>query len=66
MVVAVHGGNGHLCVTVVVLLYDCICAWWLWSIMNAFEDATGTINMKGCVLSKYCVAMMDYTGYTCS
>ena len=29
----------------VVLLYDCICAWWLWSIMN--EHATATINMKG-------------------
>ena len=33
---AVHGGD--LCVAVVVLLYDCICAWRLWSIMN--EDAT--------------------------
>ena len=32
----------------VVLLYDCICARWLWSIMN--EHATATINMKGCAL----------------
>ena len=32
----------------VVLLYDCICARWLWSIMN--EHATATINMKGCTL----------------
>ena len=31
-----------------VLLYNCICAGWLWSIMN--EDATATINMKGCTL----------------
>ena len=38
VVVAVHGGDGHPCMAVVVLLYDCICAWWLWSIMN--EDAT--------------------------
>ena len=38
VVVAVHGGDGHPCVAVVVLLYDCIRAWWLWSIMN--EDAT--------------------------
>ena len=29
----------------VVVLYDCICARWLWSIMN--EHATATINMKG-------------------
>ena len=28
----------------VVLLYDCICAGWLWSIMN--EHATATINYK--------------------
>ena len=33
---------------IVVLLYDCICARWLWSIMN--EHATATINMKGCTL----------------
>ena len=26
----------------VILLYDCICAWWLWPIVN--EDATSTIN----------------------
>ena len=32
----------------VVLLYDCICAWWLWSIMK--EHATATINMKGSTL----------------
>ena len=32
----------------VVLLYDCICARWLWSIMN--EHATATINTKGCTL----------------
>ena len=32
----------------VVLLYDCICAWWLWSIMN--EHAPANINMKGCTL----------------
>ena len=32
----------------VVVLYDCICAWWLWSIMN--EHATATINTKGCTL----------------
>ena len=32
----------------VVLLYDCICARWLLSIMN--EHATATINMKGCTL----------------
>ena len=37
-----------------VLLYDCICAWWLWSIMN--EHATANINMKGCTL------MIDCTG----
>ena len=30
----------------VVVLYDCICARWLWSIMN--EHATATINSKGC------------------
>ena len=36
----------------VVLLYDCICAWWLWSIMN--EHATATINMKGCTLMIDC------------
>ena len=28
-----------------VLLYDCICGRWLWSIMN--EDTTSTINVKG-------------------
>ena len=33
-VVAVHGGDGHPCVAVFVLLYDCIRAWWLWSIYN--------------------------------
>ena len=32
----------------VVLLYDCICARWLWSIMN--EHATATINTRGCTL----------------
>ena len=32
----------------VVVLYDCICARWLWSIMN--ELATATINTKGCTL----------------
>ena len=32
----------------VVLLYYCICARWLWSIMN--EHATATINMKGSTL----------------
>ena len=32
----------------VVLLYDCIYARWLWSIMN--EHATATINMKGSTL----------------
>ena len=31
-----------------VLLYNCICARWLWSIMN--ERATATINMKGCTV----------------
>ena len=36
----------------VVLLYDCICARWLWSIMN--EHATATINMKGCTLMIDC------------
>ena len=36
----------------VVLLYDCICARWLWSIMN--EDATANINMKGCTLMIDC------------
>ena len=35
-----------------VLLYDCICARWLWSIMN--EYATATINMKGCTLMIDC------------
>ena len=39
-------------VCMVVLLYDCICARWLWSIMN--EDATATINMKGCTLMIHC------------
>ena len=34
----------------VVLLYDCICARWLWSIMN--EHATANINMKGCTLMR--------------
>ena len=28
-----------------VLLYDCICARWLWSIMNKHATAN---NMKGC------------------
>ena len=42
----------------VVLLYDCICARWLWSIMN--EHATATINMKGCTLT------IDCRGYTCT
>ena len=41
----------------VVLLYDCICAWWLWPIVN--EDATSTINMKGCTLSKHYAVMID-------
>ena len=36
----------------VVLLYDCIYARWLWSIMN--EHATATINMKGCTLMIDC------------
>ena len=36
----------------VVLLYDCICARWLWSIMN--EHATVTINTKGCTLMIDC------------
>ena len=36
----------------VVLLYDCICARWLWSIMN--EHATATIYMKGCTLMIDC------------
>ena len=36
----------------VVLLYDCICARWLWSIMN--EHATASINMKGCTLMIDC------------
>ena len=40
----------------VVLLYDCICARWLWSIMN--EHATATINTKGCTL------MIDIYIYT--
>ena len=40
----------------VVLLYDCICARWLWSMMN--EDATATSIMKGCTL------MIDCRGYT--
>ena len=34
VVVAVHRGDGRLCVAVVVLLHDCIYAWWLWSIMS--------------------------------
>ena len=36
----------------VVVLYDCICTLWLWSIMN--EHATATINMKGCTLMIDC------------
>ena len=36
----------------VVLLYDCIFARWLGSIMN--EHATATINMKGCTLMIDC------------
>ena len=36
----------------VVLLYDCICARCLWSIMN--EHAPATINMKGCTLMRDC------------
>ena len=32
----------------VALLYDCMCARWLWSIIN--EHTTATINMKGCTL----------------
>ena len=36
----------------VVLLYNCICAQWLWSIMN--EHATATINMKGYALMIDC------------
>ena len=36
----------------VVLLYDCICAQWLWSIMN--EHATANITMKGCTLMIDC------------
>ena len=53
MVVAVHGGDGHPCVAVVVLLYDFIRAWW--SIMN-----------EGCTLSKHCAVMLGYRGYTSS
>ena len=34
VVVLVHGSNGHPCVAVMVLLYDYVCAWWLWSMMN--------------------------------
>ena len=34
VVVVVHGSNGHPCVAVMVLLYDYVCAWWLWSMMN--------------------------------
>ena len=36
----------------VVLLYDCICARWLWSVMN--KHATATINLKGCTLMIDC------------
>ena len=64
VVVAAHGGDSHRCVAVVVLLYDCICARWLWSIMN--DDATWTINMNGCTLWKYCGVIRDYKGYTSS
>ena len=49
VVEAVHGawGDGHLCAAVQGgILYDFICAQWLWSVMN--EHATATINMKGC------------------
>ena len=35
-----------------VLLYDCICARWLWSIMN--EHAPANISMKGCTLMIDC------------
>ena len=35
-----------------VLLYNCICARWLWSIMN--EHAPANINMKGCTLMIDC------------
>ena len=35
-----------------VLLYDCICARWLWSIMN--EHPTANINMKCCTLMIDC------------
>ena len=34
------------------LLYDCICARWLWSIMT--EHAPANINMKGCTLMIDC------------
>ena len=49
---------------VVVLLYDCIRTWWLWSIVN--EDATLTINVKGCTSTNHCAVMLDYRGYTSS
>ena len=52
------------CVAVVVLLYDCIRTWWLWSIMN--EDATLTINVKDCTSTNHCAVMLDYRGYTSS
>ena len=54
MVEAVHGGDGHLyvCQCMLVLRYDCICARWLWSIMN--EHATAAINMKDCILMIDC------------
>ena len=36
----------------VILLYNCVCARWVWSIMN--EHATATINMKGCTVMIDC------------
>ena len=46
MVVAVHGGDSHPCVAVVVILYDYIHAWWLWSIMNDYRGYTSSQEKK--------------------
>ena len=62
VVVALLEGDGHPCVAVALLLCDCIHAWW--SVMN--EDATQTINMKRCTLSKHCAVMLGCRGYTSS
>ena len=40
VVVAVHRGDSRLCVAVVVLLYDCICAYGGCGLIN--EDAYAT------------------------